>query len=124
MEDWVERGHQVGKKYRSCLCTMQQLTQHSKARAKLVRRDNNPQVMAQVMSVQNASNCKLIVGKDEQDSKQMRFSNQHCNNRMEAADKFAYSKAWNLLVLLTTVDSKANGNECKNCPSSSTGGQG
>jgi hypothetical protein len=23
MEDWVERGHQVGKKYRSCLCTMQ-----------------------------------------------------------------------------------------------------
>jgi hypothetical protein len=69
MEDWVERGHQVGKRYHSHLHTMQDLTQRSKARAKLVRRDNNPQVMAQVVSMQNASKCKFIVGKDEKVSK-------------------------------------------------------
>jgi hypothetical protein len=124
MEDWVERGHQVGKRYRSHLCTMQDLTQRSKARAKLVRCNNDPQVMAQVMSVQNASKRKSIVGKDEKVSTQMRFSNERRDNRMEEADKFVDGKAWTLFALLTTVDSKKNGNECKKCPSSSTGGYG
>jgi hypothetical protein len=73
MEHWVERGHQVVKRYCSRLCTMQDLTQRSKAGAKLVRCDNNPQVMAQVMSLQYASKRKFIVGKNEQVWKQRSF---------------------------------------------------
>jgi hypothetical protein len=124
MEDWVERGHQVGNRYHSCLCTMQDLSHCPEARAKYVCRNNNPQVMTQVMSVQNASKQKFIVGKNENVLKQMRFSNELCDNRMEAAGEFVESKARTLFALFITVDSKANGNECKKWPSSSTGGYG
>ena len=54
MEDRVKREHQVGKRYCSRLSALQSLTQRSKARAKLVHRNNNPKAMAHVMSVQNA----------------------------------------------------------------------
>jgi hypothetical protein len=91
-------------------------TQLSKVRAKLVCRDNNPEVMAHALSVQNASKRKFTTFcTDEKVSKQMKFDNEHCKNRMEAADKFTDCEAWTLFALLTTVESKENGNGCKKC---------
>jgi hypothetical protein len=93
---------------------MKDLTQGAKAKAKLVHRDTNPEVMAQIMTVQNASKRKFIVDKD--DTKILKWTtsaNERHENRMEASNNFKDIDAWTLYAILTAIESKADGNECK-----------
>ena len=93
---------------------MKDLTQGAKAKAKLVHRDTNPEVMAQIMTVQNASKHKFVVDKDNTKIlKLMMSANERHKNRMEASHSFKDIDAWTLYAKITPVESKADNNECK-----------
>jgi hypothetical protein len=107
VKDWVESRHQVGNRYQSHLGTMQDRTWHAKAYAKMVHRDTNLEVMAQIITVQNASYCKFVVDNNNTTKilKKMVSANECRKNRMEASQNFKDVEAWTLYAILTAVES-------------------
>ena len=55
MEDWVERMHQWGMRFRRRLRTVKDPLVRAKARSKVLHRDTNPEVMARDDMVQDAA---------------------------------------------------------------------